>query len=112
MPRLLPFSLCVPVVSSHRCRDFLADDMRGLDVFAKDKQVPVLPEHCPQHQSRAHTGTTDYAGLSISTFGDSMSFSFKQALNAVKSKLPSSTRKTFNASAIQSPQVLTSPRAA
>ncbi len=37
-------------------------------------------------------------GRSISTFGSSMSFSFKQALKAVKSKLPSSVRKvSFNA---------------
>ena len=41
-----------------------------------------------------------------------MSFSFKQALNAVKSKLPSSVRKTsFSATANQSPQEFTSLRA-
>ena len=50
---------------------------------------------------------------SISTFGSSMSFSLRQALNAVKSKLPFSVRKAcFKASASQSPQEFTSPRAA
>ena len=50
---------------------------------------------------------------SISTFGGSMAFSFRQALNAVKSRVPSAVRKaSFNATANQSPQLLTSPRAA
>jgi hypothetical protein len=50
---------------------------------------------------------------SISTLGGVTPLSFKQALNAVKSKLPSSVRNaSFNATASQSPQEFTSPRSA